>query len=89
MAKKQPRDNLIFEISPHFYKGIQKHLDHLKIWPFTICLHSTQKKKRLMRFFARESFIEYLVELMPPIAEAVLKSDCPNRRGGSNCLYGI
>ena len=86
LAKKQPCDNLNFEKSPHFYKGIQKHIDHLKIWPFTICLQSNAKQKTTHELFAHESLIEYLIELTPPIAEAVLKNSEANRFRGSNCI---
>ena len=51
LAKNRHTYNSKFEKSPHFYKGIQKHLDHLKIWPFTICLHSKDKEKNDSRAF--------------------------------------
>ena len=44
------------------------------------------QRKTTHELIAHESLIAYLIELTHPIAEAVLKTDCPNRFRGSNYI---
>lgn len=89
----QKSNSILLDKQPlYFYKGIFRVVYHLKIPSFTICL---QLKKNILSLLLPiqkplehlkiSPFTIYLHSNSIRISsEAVLKSDCQNRLGGSN-----
>ena len=84
-------------MSPHFYKGIQKHFDHQNFSPFTNCLQMKKKHLSLLlpiqKRFERIFFSLFLLLFQPKKKSPSLSMglqrhfDHPKFEPFTNCLH--